>query len=78
MARKYYKGLQIAGTAFCIYNTNKTGVMPIYKHAGQTYFKPRKPAVNAESVNGVPNMVLCKPMVIGVINGFIETGKQLI
>jgi hypothetical protein len=70
--KRYFKNMLIAGKAFCIYNISQTGVYPIYKHGGKTYFKPRKQAQAAQVVNGVTNMVYCTPITIGAISGYIE------
>lgn len=67
--RKTYKKLQNMGKHFTIYNTSQTGILTIYKFAGNTYAKTRDAGA---SVNGVENLVICKHVVIGVKNAFIQ------
>lgn len=72
MAKRFFKNMKIAGKAFVVYNTSKTGILPIYRVNDKTYAKPRQKAHAGQTINGVTNLVLCKPIQIGTLKGFIE------
>jgi hypothetical protein len=72
MPKRYFKNTQIIGKVFCLYNTRETGTFTLYVHEGQFYFKPRKPALKGQTINGINNMVAANPVNFGRIAGYQE------
>lgn len=78
MKKLFFKEMTIIGRFFCVYNTCKTGIFQVYRFNNNTYFKPRKPAKLATSVNGVKNLVPCVQCVYnGLIVGYNEVNLKV-
>jgi hypothetical protein len=70
MAKKHIEKPKLIGRGLCLFNIRNTAISRIYRIDGQLYAKPRALANNAREINGLKNLIPCKPIQIGIISAY--------